>query len=102
MAKCEQCGAEAGFMLSHCDACIKAYEDKAPIGAQARGDALPVPETTPSKELVGGQSSFRTHVIDVDIPFGSMVILIIKWSFASIPAAIIWAIIYFIIIYIIR
>ena len=32
-------------------------------------------------------------VVDVRIPFGSMVILILKWSLASIPAMIIFLIV---------
>ena len=29
------------------------------------------------------------HIVDIKIPFGSMVILMVKWAIAAIPAAII-------------
>ena len=50
---------------------------------------------------VGGYYSSRevreVIVTDVQIPFGSMVVLMIKWAFAAIPAAIIILIIWTII-----
>jgi hypothetical protein len=43
------------------------------------------------------ESKQQVVVTDVRIPFWSMVTLMIKWAFASIPAAIVIAIIYFVI-----
>ena len=41
----------------------------------------------------------RSVVIeDIDIPFGSMVLFMIKWSFASIPAAIVIGIFWWIVV----
>lgn len=37
----------------------------------------------------------RVVLIDVDIPFGKMVMLIVKWSLASIPAMIILTLVFF-------
>jgi hypothetical protein len=31
----------------------------------------------------------RVHIIDIDMPFGSMVTFILKWTIASIPALLI-------------
>ena len=44
-------------------------------------------ESKPSPELPA-----RVRVVDVDIPFASMVVLILKWMLAAIPALIILAI----------
>ncbi|TAK14864.1 MAG: hypothetical protein EPO35_08880 [Acidobacteria bacterium] len=44
-----------------------------------------------------GDSLQRVVVTDFDMPFGSMVMLMVKWAFASIPAlliiAMVWALI---------
>lgn len=40
----------------------------------------------------------RFTLVDIDIPFGRMVAIIIKWSLASIPAMIILGIVYMIIV----
>jgi hypothetical protein len=57
-------------------------------GAQARGAA-----GEPQRFFKQGSfmSDGRTEVVvvDVRIPFGSMVILLVKWAVAAIPAAII-------------
>ena len=51
--------------------------------------------TPPSTSTPTGVSDTKRHVIvtDVQIPFGSMVILMVKWAIASLPAMIILAII---------
>lgn len=41
--------------------------------------------------------SERVTIVDIDIPFGKMVGLIIKWTLASIPAMIIVSIIFMLI-----
>jgi hypothetical protein len=39
------------------------------------------------------QSSTPVRVVDFDVPFGSMVVLIIKWTLAAVPALLILAVI---------
>lgn len=41
-------------------------------------------DTTPPKE-----PSSRVSIVDIDMPFGSMVIFMVKWSIATIPGVII-------------
>ncbi|HDN27411.1 MAG TPA: hypothetical protein ENG03_10015 [Thioploca sp.] len=54
-------------------------------------DTFSLIEMENSKTLILDNSRF--HVINIKIPFWSMIILVIKWTFASIPALIVlWAI----------
>ena len=53
-----------------------------------RGYGAPVDPPAP------GTPAERVVVTDVDMPFGSMVVFMIKWALAAVPAVIILAVIW--------
>ncbi len=59
-----------------------------PTPATAAPPTFPRPAPTPPQ---------RVHVIDFDMPFGSMVMFMIKWALAAIPAMIILFLVYMLI-----
>lgn len=72
-------------------------EAASPVAAQAEAATRPIvtvavtPPPYVSPALAGPSESLRVVVTDVHMPFGSMVIFMIKWAFASIPAMLIVA-----------
>ncbi len=57
--------------------------------------ATSAPPTYPKQAPVPPQ---RVHVIDFEMPFGSMVMFMIKWALAAIPAMIILCLVYMLIV----
>ncbi len=70
---------------------VEDVEDDKKKSEVDESDTLSLLEMENSKTLILDNSTF--HVINIKIPFSSMIILFIKWTFASIPALIVlWAI----------
>jgi uncharacterized membrane protein YvbJ len=82
--RCPNCGSENVPGAAFCNACGKPVP---PSPAQATAPAAPAP-TAP----------VRVVVTDVEIPFMSMVSLLVTWALAAIPAAaIVAAVVFFLI-----
>lgn len=69
-------------LLEFCQACGNKVSKHA-VNCPACGH----PQYTPSSQAQ--TKAQKVSVTDVDMPFGSMVLFIIKWTLAAIPAAII-------------
>ena len=86
---CSRCAETYRF----CEACKTSLVRKS-----WRGDDCPsceftntqaIPYRASAEDKIDTPDSISVKVTDINIPFGSMVLLIIKWTFASIPTAII-------------
>lgn len=58
----------------------------------------PVERSTPSYSTTSHSSLQNVRVVDIKMPFGSMVVFLIKWALASIPAMIILGLIYLLVV----
>lgn len=69
MKPCPKCGAENHDQAVECKSCLR------PFGGYVAGRvAAPPPPAAP------------VRIMDIDMPFGSMVGFMVKWAIASIPA----------------
>ena len=50
-------------------------------------------EGTPNVRIIGTQA---VKVSDIDMPFGSMIVFMVKWAIAAIPAILILMVLFFI------
>lgn len=95
--KCPKCGHERGpgekAPAWQCPGCGVAYTKVMSGGAGEVPPPMPVelrpPEPAPQAVEVGFPSEMAVHVVDVRMPFLSMVTFMVKWAVASIPAVII-------------
>lgn len=79
-----------------CPSCGKSFTIPLPASdhsAHVQAKATTVPPLLPRKHLPASKQ--EVIVTDIRIPFGSMVVLIIKWALAAIPAMIILALLGF-------
>jgi hypothetical protein len=85
MWNCKNCSEQIGDQFDSCWKCGYWRDGSPPPqGVSLREDQ---PERKKRKEVV---------LVDVDIPFRSLVVLSIKWAFASIPAILILGVLLFI------
>ena len=107
MAKCNDCGHTFGFLelkKGVCKSCInKSKEDWENYNANLSSSDKPPSNKVPLNDNKNTNQSnnknkgVQTVIIsDINMPFGSMVVFIIKWALASIPAFLILAILFLI------
>lgn len=85
--------ANAAGKTVDCPACGKQFSIPVPAPAHSghvQAQATAIPPLPPRQQLPAGKQ--EVIVTDIRIPFGSMVVLIIKWALAAIPAMIILAV----------
>ena len=75
---CGQRNEEGAFRCSNCNALLT-VTDKPSTGESSTFDLTDMT----------GRSTVRVEVVDVAMPFWSMVVFMVKWAIASIPALII-------------
>jgi hypothetical protein len=78
--KCPHCGATVGPYDQKCAACGKGLSGRALLGTS--------PVSAASETIA------RVSVVDINMPFGSMVSFMVKWAIAAIPAIIILAVLF--------
>ena len=76
--KCPRCGLYSPETADRCD-CGYAFRSGAPVRPDNRGPVM-VPTVAVSSPFT------EVSVVDVKMPFGSMVLFMVKWALASIPA----------------
>jgi len=98
VAKCTTCGKPAGIMFSLCPECgARLQEEQKALAdhsfAVARGGGTRPEPQAAAGEPVGARSirpsPSQVVVTDIDMPFWSMVVFMVKWALASIPAGIV-------------
>jgi len=82
---CRKCGAVS---VSDADICYNCQE---PFPTPNDADTSEASELTITEEVSGAlrNSIVRVKIVDITMPFGSMVGFMVKWAIASIPAFII-------------
>lgn len=93
--KCPKCGHERGpgekAPAWQCPGCGAAYT-KVMAEAAAQADAgTPPPPPARRPEPIVFPEQMAVRVVDIKMPFWSMVVFMVKWAIASIPAFIILA-----------
>lgn len=82
MKKCPYCQGDVEDDATMCKHCGRGR-----VAAVRAGTVAAAVSEEPAATAVAGVQ--RVSVIDIDMPFGSMVSFMIKWAFAAIPAFII-------------
>lgn len=77
MLRCPKCGNLSMDGAVGCWSCRESLQNAVRV--------LPEPPS-PDEEDASAASGSRVVVTDIDMPFGSMVRFMVKWSIASIPA----------------
>ena len=94
---CERCKTANHPSMSYCAKCgsdlpnIKHETDTKPMSPPAYAVIEPVPESNNhnSNSQAKQTGPVQCRVIDINMPFWSMVVFMVKWAVASIPALII-------------
>ena len=84
MLRCSNCGADTTPGPSHCPQCGASLKTAAAVRIVGATESEPICRT-------------RVVVTDVDMPFGSMVVFMVKWGIAAIPAVLILTVVWFIV-----
>ena len=86
--------------MRKCRFCSQEIEDAVRVCPHCGKDLIPQPKAEPPKTNIYGvvekagldAPTTQVTVVDVNMPFGSMVVFMVKWALASIPAFFILAI----------
>lgn len=86
---CSTCSSEIPRTVRHCGHCGAENFGGRPLSQPKRVELRPeAPPDQPAYPLPAAASA-AVIVTDVQMPFGSMVVFMVKWALASIPAMII-------------
>lgn len=87
---CPHCGWQAYRVQGRCSHCKEPLDEPVPVqgaSASGRSEGSLVVNTYPDADRAGATVPIaQVTVVDVDMPFGSMVFFMVKWAIASIPA----------------
>ena len=92
MPSCLYCGKESGEGAYYHEECKRAHESgREPANAVNTAASVHVRTSANAKQStpVARAGAVEVRVVDVEMSFGSMVVFMVKWAIASIPAFII-------------
>jgi len=93
MVKCDDCGKYSVPGPANCEYCGASLRGAArvEVDESEKGSPTGIASTPPATFVP--VTSNRVVVTDFDMPFGSMVMFMVKWAFASIPAMLVLGIV---------